>query len=94
MLAAAYQKFKAKGLEVVGINVPWDKAPSAREFVRDRKLPYPVGRDGDGEIAKRYGVDATPVTLFISRTGELVDKVVGMMDEGELQARLNALLAR
>jgi peroxiredoxin len=87
-------RWKTKGLEIVGVNVSWDTEPSARQFVLDRQVPYPVGRDPGGEIAKRYGVDATPISFFISRTGELVEKIVGLMDEGELTARLNALLAR
>lgn len=61
----------------------------AKKFVEEYHLPFPVGRDADGKIGTLYGVDATPITLFIGKNGKLVDRLEGApQDEKEIEAGL------
>ena len=87
-----YQKYKTRGLVVLGVNVQWDKEQLARTFVEVYKITYPVGRDASGSIGALYAVDATPTSLFIDKAGRLVEQNVGELDEAEFVKRIDALL--
>ena len=87
-----YEKYKSKGLVVLGINVPWDKAQLVRTFMDVYKVAYPVGRDASGVISKLYDVEATPTSLFIDKEGRLVEQHVGGLDEAEFSQRVEGLL--
>ena len=82
----------------LSINVYWDKEAPARKFVEEYHLPFPVGRDDDGRIGELYGVEATPITLFIGKDGKLRERLEGAPDdvkaiEAGLEERINWLLA-
>jgi cytochrome c biogenesis protein CcmG/thiol:disulfide interchange protein DsbE len=87
-----YQKYKTRGLIVLGIDVQWDKEQLARTFLEVYKVTYPVGRDASGAIGALYEVDATPTSLFIDKAGRLVEEHVGELDEAEFLKRIDALL--
>ena len=91
-MEALYQKYKGKGLVVLGVNVQWDKEQLARTFVEVYKITYPVGRDTSGSVGALYEVDATPTSLFIDRAGRLVEQHVGELDETEFVKRIDTLL--
>jgi peroxiredoxin len=67
----------------LSVNVSWDKEGPARNFVERYRLPFPVGRDADGKIGDLYGVDSTPISLFIGKDGKLVDRLVGAPDDAQ-----------
>jgi cytochrome c biogenesis protein CcmG/thiol:disulfide interchange protein DsbE len=73
-LVEIYEKYKDKGLALVSVNVHWDKEAQARNFVREYKLPFSVGRDAKNAIGSRYLVDSTPATFFIDKAGILVKR--------------------
>ncbi len=77
----------------VSVNVTWDKEADARKFVEEYRLPYPVGHDGSGSVTGAYGVDATPVTLFIGKDGKVMARREGEMTEGEFVQQIDKLLA-
>jgi thioredoxin-related protein len=83
---------KREGLVFLSINVEWDKEELARTFVEVYKVPFPVGRDASGEIAKLYAVEATPTTMFIDKAGRLVDLEVGELREADFTKRIESLL--
>ena len=76
----------------VGVNVPWDKDQLARMFVDVYKVPYPVGRDASGSIAGLYQIEMTPVTVFIGRTGKVLDRVEGEMEASDVTRHIEAIL--
>lgn len=93
-----YRKYRGKGLVFLSINVVWDKEPPARKFVEEYHLSFPVGRDADGKIGDLYGIEATPITLFIGKNGQLRDRLEGAPEdvkavEAGLEQRINWLLA-
>nr|MDQ3023787.1 hypothetical protein [bacterium] len=45
-----------------------------------------------GGAAELYGVRGIPMTLFISREGKIVDKVVGGMDKMTFEEKLGKIL--
>ncbi len=61
-------------------------------------LPFLVGRDADGRIGDLYGIEATPITLFIGKDGKLRERLEGAPNEVKaieagLEERINWLLA-
>ncbi|HHL40002.1 MAG TPA: TlpA family protein disulfide reductase [Deltaproteobacteria bacterium] len=74
---------------VMGVGV-MDRKPNIVDFVRSQGLSAPVGYDEDGSIARDYGVNTLPLTVFIDRDGVLVERVLGVV-EGE---RLRSIMER
>jgi cytochrome c biogenesis protein CcmG/thiol:disulfide interchange protein DsbE len=93
VMVRMYERYRDKGLAVVSINVIWDAADEAKRFVETYHLPYPVGLDGSGAIGGAYGVDATPTTFFIDRSGVVRARQDGEGSEAEIAKRIDALLA-
>ena len=93
VMVRMFERYRDKGLEVVSINVIWDKADDARRFVETYHLPYPVGLDASGAIGGAYGVDATPATFFIDRNGVVRARQDGAGSETETAKRIDDLLA-
>ena len=60
--------------------------------MKERKVPYPVGHDRGDQIAKLYGVEGTPTTVFIARDGTVAAIAQGAMELESLVALLEQLL--
>ena len=88
-------KYKAKGLEVLGIGIE-DKADPAREFAAAYEMDFPV------VIAKEKGIPlmqalgnnrgGLPYTVVIDRQGNVLSSKMGMMKKADLEAAAAALL--
>jgi thioredoxin-related protein len=77
---------------MLGVNVAWDNEASARKFVEEYKVPYPVGRDSTGDIGRRYQIEGTPTTIMVNKDGSLYGRSVGAMTEEEFQKSIDVLL--
>ena len=75
-LEATWQRYKAHGVVVIGINVQ-DLVPEALRFVKETRTTYPVVRDRDNTTYRAYGVIALPETFFVDRAGRIVEKFRG-----------------
>ncbi len=89
---ALYNKYRTRGLTILGINVQWDKEALAHTFLDVYKVNYPAGRDASGQIGNLYGVEATPTSVFIDKAGKVVEQHEGELDEAEFTKRIDALL--
>jgi len=72
-LKAVYEKFHAKGFEIVGISLD-DKESALRRFIRDKGLPWPQYFDGKGwenRFALQYGIFGIPKMWLVDRAGKL-----------------------
>jgi thiol-disulfide isomerase/thioredoxin len=85
----ARAKFKAKGIEVVGIAIE-DKAGPVADFAKAYEMSYPVILAGDKGIAlmqamgnKRAGL---PFTVVVDRQGQVVASKLGPMKMPEIEA--------
>jgi cytochrome c biogenesis protein CcmG, thiol:disulfide interchange protein DsbE len=94
MLQAAWRKYRSQGLVIVGIDYD-DFRGEARAFAKRYGVTYPIVHDRRKETVGRYGVVGVPETLFVDRRGRLVgERVVGELDEGELDANIALALKR
>ncbi|MBI3002645.1 MAG: TlpA family protein disulfide reductase, partial [candidate division NC10 bacterium] len=89
-MVSAYRAYSDRGVEFVGVNV-FDKEPDGRRFIRERRIPYPAGFDQGDRIAALYGVEGTPTSVFITRSGRVMVIQVGAMDAATLREGLERL---
>jgi thiol-disulfide isomerase/thioredoxin len=85
-LSAFYDKYKPKGVQLLGIAV--DSPSNVREFLEERQFSYPLvvaGANGS-ELASRLGsrIDAFPYTVLIAPNGQVVQQKMGRIYEEEL----------
>ena len=75
------EKYKAKGLEIVGISVDYSGWRVINPFVERMKIPYPVVWD-QGEVAQAYGgIQAIPTTFIVDRQGNVVKRHMGYLSK-------------
>ena len=87
-LQVLYEKYKDKGLVILGFNFSDDKK-IALNFLRDNSATFPNILDASDEAIKTgfltYGAAATPVNYVIDRKGKIVDAWIGY-EKGHKQA--------
>ena len=89
---AAYEKFHAKGFEVVGISLD-SELPRLREFTKAQGMPWPQYFDGKGWgnlISTRFGIKGIPAMWLVDKNGNLTDTNA----RENLEAKIESLLAR
>jgi peroxiredoxin len=96
-----HHAYAGRGLAVVGISMdilyenlkgPVEAWSLVNPFVEAHKVDYPILMGDDG-IAKRYSVEALPVTYLIDRRGRIAAKYVGVVDRANIEANIKMLLA-
>src|ERR1700676_5501976 len=85
------KKYKASGLSVIGVSMDEDGWKSVKPFLEKQQVNYPVVI-GNPDLAKRYMVDAMPMTLLIDREGKIAASHVGMVDKGAFEGEIRVLL--
>ena len=84
-------KYKDKGLAVIGVSMDDDGWKSVKPFVEEQKMNYVVVI-GNEALAKLYAVDALPVTLLIDRNGKIAASHAGMVEKDAFEKEIQALL--
>lgn len=77
------QRYKDKGLAVVGVNTS-DEDGLAAQFVAKKHLGFPVVYDEGNTIAKKYAVQNLPTLVVISKTGKVVAIRTGVTSDSAL----------
>lgn len=86
------EKYRDKGLVVVGVSMDEGSASSVGKFLAKQKIIYPVIL-GDGELTRGFGgVIGVPATFLVDRKGELAIRFDGFASEDELQEVVEKLL--
>jgi peroxiredoxin len=74
-----HRVFSAKGLAVVAVN--FEEPPSTvASWARAHHLSMPVLLDIEGDVARRFGVIATPTVILVDRRGRMMRRAVGPRD--------------
>lgn len=92
VLNAAWQKYRASGIQFIGIAYHDQQAPGAA-FLRQQGVAYPAGAATADTVSTDYAVTGAPETVFIGRNGIVIDKFIGPIDDGSLDKKLQGLLA-
>lgn len=91
LLETTYNKYKEKGVIVLGVNYNEDRE-TITKFVKEIKITFPIALDRDFKVTKEFGVLALPTTFFIDRRGVIRDRYRGEIAEETLFSRLLPIL--
>jgi thiol-disulfide isomerase/thioredoxin len=87
-----YDKYKSKGLEIVGVSLDRGGWKVVNPYVKKSKITYPVVI-GDGEIADAYGgIVAIPTTFIVDKKGNIVMRHMGYLSKSEFEKIIVDLL--
>jgi peroxiredoxin len=78
-LVQLQQRFKDKGLTVVGISIDAD-GDAYHKFLKDYKVDFLTVRDPDQKTANLYGTFKWPETYIIDRDGIVRRKFIGAVE--------------
>ena len=93
-LIALDRDFRARGLQVVGVNL--DEEPEdARAFLARYGVHFEQAADRSGECPRAFGVDGLPSAVLVGRDGVIRYVYRGFRagDADALRARIESLLA-
>jgi len=81
-MQALYQKLKARGFEVVAVDMMEDKATVAK-FVKTSGYTFPVLLDSTGGVGGgSYAARAIPTNYIVDKVGRLVARKIGIDGPG------------
>jgi cytochrome c biogenesis protein CcmG/thiol:disulfide interchange protein DsbE len=84
LLADAAERGRA---EVVGVTYR-DIESDSRRFADEQDAGWSLVFDGDGEVARAYGVTAIPQTIFVRADGMISGRLFGELTRSELDRAL------
>jgi len=90
-LEAVYEKYRNRGLVVVGVDVE-EPPPLVEAYAERYGLSFPVLLDEAGETASTYDVRGLPMTYFVDEDGIIVRIQRGAMREDELELYARSVL--
>lgn len=93
LLADTYDKYEDQ-LMIYGINgTEFDQMDSAKAFVEQYQLRYPILMDKESAVFKKYQVAGFPTTFFVDRHGVIRDIVIGLpLDHEEFERKIKKLI--
>jgi cytochrome c biogenesis protein CcmG, thiol:disulfide interchange protein DsbE len=92
-LGAMQEKYRDRGLVVVGVNVDHERADADR-FLKQVPARFDIVFDPDGELASRFEVPGMPSTYVFGPDGALITKHIGFKESAaeERETELSKLL--
>src|SRR3989338_5175933 len=92
-LVDTYKRYHARVFEVVAVAMSYDPPNRVLNFAQKNALPFPVALDIDGSLAMAFGdVQGTPTTFVIDQRGNIVRRLVGVLDFAVLHTLLDKKL--
>jgi cytochrome c biogenesis protein CcmG/thiol:disulfide interchange protein DsbE len=88
---ALSQRFKDKGLVVIGVNTS-DAEGLAARYAAKKNLSFPIVYDADNTIANKYRVDNLPTLIVISKDGKMVAVRHGVTSDADLERLVRQVL--
>jgi peroxiredoxin len=83
-LQAIHERYKSRGLELVGVSIDADGNDEAiRQFMSDFRMTYPIWRDPDERVSTRFLVVGVPATFLIDGQGVLRWRKTGPIEPGD-----------
>ncbi len=87
-LRQLHERYRAKGLELVGVSVDTDGTDDAiRGFMREFQMTFPIWRDPDERISSLFLTLGVPATFLIDKQGILVWRKTGPIAPNDTSLR-------
>ena len=75
-LQAMYDKLRAKGFEILAVDVMEDRK-TVGDFVKANAVTFPVLLDSSGAVGRDYDAGSIPTNYLIDRSGKILARIVG-----------------
>ncbi len=86
-----YEKYKEKGLEIIGISLDEQGWKAVDPFVKKYKITYPVVI-GDEKVVRDYGdIQAIPTSFIVDKDSYIIAGHVGYFPKDQLEKILKSL---
>lgn len=92
-MQSAYETYGPQGLVLVAVDLG-DSPEDVGAYRDELGLDFPLLIDQESRVGSQYGVSSYPRTFFIDRDGVIRKISFGSMEEGEIRAGVEDLLAR
>jgi thiol-disulfide isomerase/thioredoxin len=90
LLSQLQQNFTGNDFTVIAVAMSYDDEKLIRQFVAQRKLPFPVVFDKTGQIAHHFGdILLTPTNILLDDQGKVLYKKIGKPDPAKVAQHLN-----
>lgn len=94
-LIHTYERYKAKGFEIISVAMPYDPPAQVLNYTRQKALPFPVMHDGMAEIVQAFGgINLTPTAYIFDKRGNRLQRTIGELDFAKLTQLLDVELAK
>jgi cytochrome c biogenesis protein CcmG/thiol:disulfide interchange protein DsbE len=90
LLIRMNNKYKDKGLRIIGISVDVDGTEAMQKIADRMKINFPIYWAGE-EAAEKYGIYAVPM-LYLIKNGKVIEKIPGQQSEASLEKKIGGLL--
>ncbi|MGB9769086.1 MULTISPECIES: TlpA family protein disulfide reductase [Caldisericum] len=74
---AIYEKYKDKGVVVIGINLDQGDLSKVQQFIKEQGMKYLVVTDPNSQVAGLYGVNSIPRFFIIDKNGKIAKMIIG-----------------
>ncbi len=93
-LIALHRDYAARGLQIIGISMDYDRPDWVIAMSRSLAIPYPLALDLQSDAAAAFGdVQAAPTTFLIAPDGRIVYHRAGPPDMAQVRHLIAAMLA-
>jgi peroxiredoxin len=90
-----YKELSPKGFEVVAVAMSYDPVEFVRRFAESRQVPFIIGLDTNGAVAKAFGdVKLTPTLFLIDKKGRIIKQYLGNYDKADMRQTIEKALAQ
>ena len=87
-----YDKYKDKGLEIIGVALDWNADKVAARFAEENNINYTILL-GNRDVTDLYGgIMSIPTTFVIDRNGGIRKKYIGYRDKEVFEEDIKELL--
>jgi thiol-disulfide isomerase/thioredoxin len=90
-----HERYKKKGLKVIGINLDSNQA-DAQKFLKRFPANFIIAYDPEGETPKQYHLSVMPTSYLIDRKGNLINIHKGFKEgqTSEIEHKIQQALAK
>jgi peroxiredoxin len=94
-LIELHHQLHDKGLQIIGVAMPYDRPDHVIEMRNRKNIPYPIVLDIKGEAVSAFGnVRLTPSSFLINPQGTIVKHKIGEMDMKKIHDLITGMLSQ
>ena len=92
-LVELQKKYGDQGFVILGVAQDDSSNKTILDFAHKMKLNYPILK-GNNEVGDLYPSNGLPLSVYVDRSGKIVQKVVGLVSESEMEDAIKKSLGQ